>query len=187
VGIWPYLLTTKTKNPTIMKRTHFMLALLFTSLLFTSCKSDDDGGDDPQGGEGTFKAQVDGNSFEGINGTVVARVTNNGNAIAISGGTNDAENLQMIITAFDGEGTYQLGMINIGSYAFLPDPSNPDPTTVVTYTTINGTSNNGEVNISSYDGDNVRGTFSFTAFNPNNTSESVSVTNGEFNIEVTEQ
>ncbi|RDK89234.1 DUF6252 family protein [Marinirhabdus gelatinilytica] len=171
-----------------MKTLKKLTFLLFVSLAVMACnKSDDDGGDDPQGGVGSFTAQVDGSSFTGITGTVVAQLSNNGTALAVSGGTNDSENLQIILTAFDGVGTYQLGLTNIGSYAFLPDPSNPDPSTVVTYTTVNGTSSNGEINISSFDGDTVAGTFSFTAFNPQNTSESVEVTNGEFNIEVTNQ
>ena len=170
-----------------MKNFKKILLTLFVSLAMFACKSDDDAGDGPGGGEGTFTAQVDGSSFSGITGTVVARLTNSGTALAVSGGTSDAENLQIILTAFDGVGTYQLNAINIGTYSYLPDPSNPDPNTVVVFTTVNGASSNGEINISSFDGDNIQGTFSFTGYNINNTSDTVSVTNGEFNIEVTEQ
>ena len=72
---------------TFKKSILVLMAVVAVSL--TSCKKDDDGGDDPQGGSGTFTAKVDGNNFSGMQGTVVARVTNSGagQAIAISGGT----------------------------------------------------------------------------------------------------
>ncbi|MDX1461929.1 MAG: DUF6252 family protein [Marinirhabdus sp.] len=161
--------------------------LLFMSLAVVGCnKSDDDGGDDPQVTTGTFTASVDGNSFTGIQGTVVAQ-SSSGN-MAISGGTSASENLQMIIIGFDGVGTYPLNFTNIGTYSYLPDPNNPDPTTVVVYTTVgDAMGNNGEVNVSSFDGNIIKGTFSFEAFNLDNMSDTVSVTNGQFEIEVTQQ
>ncbi|MBP41516.1 MAG: hypothetical protein CL528_07065 [Aequorivita sp.] len=173
---------------TFKKSILVLMAVVAVSL--TSCKKDDDGGDDPQGGSGTFTAKVDGNNFSGMQGTVVARVTNSGagQAIAISGGTEQSENLQIILTSFDGEGSYDLNFVNIGTYSYLPDPSNPDPNTVVVYSTVGtGQGNNGTINISSYDGNTIKGTFNFTGYNLNNTSESVSVTDGQFNIEVTNQ
>ncbi|MCG2418518.1 hypothetical protein K8089_05740 [Aequorivita sp. F47161] len=172
----------KTFNKTIL----VLMAVLAVSL--TSCKKDDDGGDDPQGGTGTFSAKVDGDSFSGIQGTVVAQLTNSGSTqvLAVSGGTMDSENLQMIIQNFDGEGTYNLNFMNIGTYSYLPDPGNPDPNTVVIYTTVgDGQGNNGTISISSFDGNTVKGTFSFTGINLNDNSDTVSVTEGQFNIEVT--
>jgi len=92
----------------------------------------------------------------------------------------------MIIIDFDGEGSYNLNFTNIGTYSFLPDPSNPDPNTVVVYTTVgDAQSNNGTLNVSSYDGNTVTGTFSFTAFNLDDNTDTAEVTNGEFNIEIT--
>lgn len=172
----------KTFNKTIL----VLLAVLAVS--FTSCKKDDDGGDDPQGGTGTFSAKVDGSNFSGMQGTVMAQLTNNGNGqvLAVTGGTMESENLQMIIQNFDGEGTYNLNFLNIGTYSYLPDPSNPDPNTIVLYTTVgDGLSDNGTISISSFDGNTVKGTFSFTGYNIDDESDTVDVTEGQFNVEVT--
>jgi hypothetical protein len=67
----------------------------------------------------------------------------------------------------------------------MPDPSNPDPNSVVIFTTGNGQPSNGQLKVSSLEGNIAKGTFSFTAYNLNNPSQSVSVTEGEFNIEMT--
>ena len=157
------------------------------ALSFTSCSKNDDGGSDPDGGTGTFSAKVNGDSFASMEGTVAGQITQSGptKVFAISAGTTQSQNLQMIVTTFDGVGTYDLNFVNIGTYSYLPDPSNPDPNTVVIFTTGNGQSSNGQLKISSFDGDVAKGTFSFTAYNLDNLSESVSVTNGEFNIKMT--
>ncbi|MAZ73445.1 MAG: hypothetical protein CMC70_09900 [Flavobacteriaceae bacterium] len=159
------------------------LLILLMSLTVVACKKDDDGGDDPQAGEGTLTAKVDGANYTATLG-VTALLSGSGDnqAFAISGGTADSENLQIIITGFDGAGTYDISLLNIGTYSYLPDPSNPDPSTVVIYT-----ASSGELNLSSFDGNTAQGTFNFSAANLNNPSDTVEVTNGEFNIEVTNQ
>jgi hypothetical protein len=171
-----------------MKTLKILSLFLFASLVLTSCKKDDDGGDDPQVAAGTMTAKVDGANFESLEGTVVAQESNSGGVrvMAISAGTVDSENIQMIIQNFDGVGTYELNLANIGTYSYLPDPNNPDPSTVVVYMAVNGTTSGGEVNISSYTADRVKGTFSFTGYNIQDTSDTVSVTNGSFDMEVTQ-
>ena len=172
-----------------MKILKSIVLILAVSLAIVSCKKDDNGGDEGTGGVGTFTAMVDGQSFEGLTGTVAAQVTAAGTTevIAVSGGTSDSENLQMIVQNFTGEGTYELSFLNIGTYSYLPDPSNPDPNTVVIYSTLgDGQTVNGEINIASYDGETVQGTFSFTGININDPNDTTSVTQGEFNIEVTQ-
>jgi hypothetical protein len=164
-----------------------VILILMMSMAVIACKKNDDGGTGGDGAVGSFTAQVDGQSFEGLEGTVAAQVSDAGSSqvIAVSGGTMNSENLQMIVQNFTGVGTYELSFLNLGTYSYLPDPSNPDPNTVVIYSTLgDGQSVNGEINISSYDGDTVEGTFSFTGFNINDTSDTVSVTSGAFNIEV---
>lgn len=157
------------------------------AISFTSCSKDDDGGSDPDGGTGTFSAKVNGDSFTSLEGTVAGQITQSGptKVFAISAGTKQSQNLQMIVTTFDGVGTYDLNFVNIGTYSYLPNPSNPDPSTVVIFTTGNGQSSNGQLKVSSFDGDIAKGTFSFTAYNLDNLSQSVSVTEGEFNIKMT--
>lgn len=157
------------------------------AISFTSCSKDDDGGSDPDGGTGTFSAKVNGDSFTSLEGTVAGQITQSGptKVFAISAGTKQSQNLQMIVTTFDGVGTYDLNFVNIGTYSYLPNPSNPDPSTVVIFTTGNGQSSNGQLKVSSFDGDVAKGTFSFTAYNLDNLSQSVSVSEGEFNIKMT--
>lgn len=166
-----------------MKTMKNAMLILLMSLAVLSCKKDDDGGDDPQVGDGTMTAKIDGANYTATLG-ITARVTGSGanQAFAVSGGTSDSENLQVIINGFDGEGTYEISLLNIGTYSYLPDPSNPDPSTVVIYT-----ASSGELKVSSYDGNTAQGTFKFSAANLNNPSDTVEVTNGEFNIEVTNQ
>ncbi len=163
------------------------MLLLFVSAAIVACnKSDDDGGEDPTGGTGTLTAKIDGTNFT-ADIAVQAQISaaGQGEALAISGGTSQSENLQMIIQGFSGEGTYNLNFTNIGTYSYIPDPSNPDPTTAVIYSTVNGTQSVGELNVSSYDGDTIKGTFSFTGYNLNDPNDTVSVTQGSFNLTVT--
>jgi len=169
---------------TFKKTILVLLAVVAVSI--TSCSKSDDGGEDPQGGTGTFSAKVDGATFTPIQETIVAQMSGSGAAqtLAVSAGTMNSENLQMIIVGYDGVGTYDLNMTNIGTYSYLPNPSNPDPSTVVIYSTINGQTSNGQLKVSSVDGNVVKGTFSFTGYNMSNPSESVSVTDGQFNIEL---
>ena len=164
-----------------------LVLMAIVAVSFNSCKTDDDGGDDPQGGTGTFSAKVDGNTFTSLQGTVAGQITQSGptKVFAISAGTMQSENLQMIVTTFDGVGTYDLNFTNIGTYSYLPDPSNPDPNTVVIFSTGNGQPSNGQLKVSSFEGNVAKGTFSFNAYNLDNLSQSVSVTEGEFNIEMT--
>ena len=171
-----------------MKTLKILSLFFFASLVLASCKKDDDGGEDPQAASGTMTATVDGGSFESLEGTVMAQETNSGGVrvMAVSAGTVDSENLQMIIQNFDGVGTYELNLANIGTYSYLPDPRNPDPTTVVVYMAVNGTTSGGEINISSYTSDRVKGTFSFTGYNIQDNTDTVSVTSGSFDMEVTQ-
>ncbi|MGB3344886.1 MAG: hypothetical protein WBA61_13345 [Aequorivita sp.] len=171
----------KTFNKTIL------VLMAVAAISFTSCSKDDDGGSDPDGGTGTFSAKVNGDSFTSLEGTVAGQITQSGptKVFAISAGTKQSQNLQMIVTTFDGVGTYDLNFVNIGTYSYLPNPSNPDPSTVVIFTTGNGQSSNGQLKVSSFDGDVAKGTFSFTAYNLDNLSQSVSVSEGEFNIKMT--
>ena len=169
----------------ILKKSILVL-MAFAAVSLTSCSKSDDGGDDPQGGVGTFSAKVDGATYTPIQESIAAQISGSGaaQALAVSAGTMDSENLQIIIVGYDGVGTYDLNMSNIGTYSYLPDPSNPDPSTVVIYSTVNGQASNGQIKVSSDDGNVVKGTFSFTAYNLSNPSQSVSVTDGQFNIKL---
>jgi len=169
-----------------MKTFKNVMLVLLMSLAIVSCKKDDDGGEDPAGATGTLTAKIDGATLT-ADIAVQAQITpsGQGDVLAISGGTSASENLQMIIQGFDGVGTYGLNFTNIGTYSYLPDPSNPDPSTVVIYLSINGTGSTGELKVSSFDGNTIQGTFNFTGYKADDQTDTVAVTDGEFNLEVT--
>ena len=168
-----------------MKNFKNVLILLMIGLTMIACKKDDEGGDDPMGGTGSFTAKVDGANYTGLDGTVAAQIQQAGpnDLLAISGGSANAENIQFIIQNFSGEGTYQLDFISIGTYTILPDTGNPSSVLIYT-TSAPGGEAAGEANISSFDGDTVKGTFSFTGYKSDDQSQTVSVTEGAFNIEL---
>ncbi len=170
-----------------MKTLKNVMLVLIMSLAIVSCKKDDDGGDDPQGGDGTLTANVGGSSYTATFG-ITAQIAGSGSAqaLTISGGTADSENLQITIQGFDGEGTYDLSFVNIGAYTILTDINNP--MSAVIYSTIGDAQTvNGEVNVSSFDGNTAKGTFEFTAINLDDATDVKEVTNGAFNITVTNQ
>lgn len=165
-----------------MKNVTLLFVCLFFGLTLFSCKSDDDGGESPTG-PGTFTAKVDGANFTGMQGGVIAQNTDG--ALVVNGSSSESATIQIMIPAFDGVGTYPLTFMNIGTYGYIPDPSNPDPATTVLYSTAAG-GGSGEVNIATMDGSSVTGTFSFKAANLNNPSQKVNITDGEFNIMLTQ-
>ncbi|QIE59265.1 hypothetical protein G5B37_06720 [Rasiella rasia] len=169
-----------------MKTLKQISLILLMSLAVVACKKDDDGGEDPGEATGTLTAKIDGATLT-ADIAVQAQITNSpqGDVLTISGGTSQSENLQMIIQNFDGVGTYDLSFINIGTYSYLPDPSNPDPNTVVIYLSLNGTDATGELRVSSFDGNSIEGTFNFTGYKQDDATDTVEVTEGKFNLEIT--
>ena len=169
-----------------MKNFRNVLVLIMIGLTVIACKKDDEGGDDPMGGAGSFTAKVDGSNYTGIDGAVAAQIQQAGpnELLAVSGGSANAENIQFIIQNFDGVGTYELNFISIGTYTILPDVNNPSSVLIYTTVTPDG-GPAGEAKISSFDGDTVKGTFNFTGYKSDDQSETVSVSDGEFNIELT--
>ena len=89
--------------------------VLFVSLAVISCKKDDEGGDGGDAGAGMMTAKVDGANFTSLDGTQAAEESNSGGVrvLAVSAGTVDSENLQMIVQNFDGVGTYDLNFLSI--------------------------------------------------------------------------
>lgn len=161
-----------------------MLVLIVFAAAFTSCKSDDDGGTSASA-NGTLTAKVDGQSYESMPEATTAEESNSGgvSTLVISGGSIDSENIQFMLIGFDGEGTYQLNNINLGTYTYLENPS--DFNSVMLYTTVTDGSTNGEIKISSYTpGENVQGTFSFTGYNNQNVSDSKVISEGSFNVDI---
>ena len=148
----------------------FFAALALLSLGITGC-----GGlfDNVEGG--SMSAKVDGENFK-ANIAVVATIVDS--IFTVTGSATVAEQLQLIIQDFDGEGTYEITS-GIDERNQARWTATIDPTE--TYTTI-GSLGTGKVVITSYDGDNVKGTFEFTAKNTDEVE--VEITEGEFDAEI---
>ncbi|MDT0556126.1 DUF6252 family protein [Patiriisocius hiemis] len=160
-----------------MKTIKKLTFLFFISLAIIACKSDDDGGDNPSNGEGSLTATVDGNSFESDPSLTQIQILNNGNVVAITG-PKAQETIQFNINGYSGVGTYNMSPSNVASYGIVTDPNDPQGSAVA-YVSIS----DGELNISEDTGSNMKGTFSFVGTNAEDPSDTVTVTNGAFNID----
>ena len=160
-----------------MKTLKILSLFLLASMVLVSCKKDDDGGDDPQAASGTLMASVDGTSFESDASLTQVQVLNNGSVLAITG-PKAQETIQFNVNAYSGVGTYDVSPTTIASYGIVTDPSDPVGS-VITYVAVT----DGELRISEDTGSNIQGTFSFVGVNPLDTSDTVTVRNGSFNID----
>lgn len=159
-----------------------LILMAVVAVSFTSCKSDDDGGSGGSGKLGTFTAKVDGRNFKGMKEAVMANESGTGQhtVMILNGSSMNSDAITISLVGFDGEGTYVLSGSNTGMYTHIPNPSNPMD--VVFYNTLQG--GQGEVKVSHYDGDTIKGTFHFTASNTENSADKVNITDGNFNIKV---
>lgn len=159
----------------------FVLSLL---LLFAACSKDDDGGDSVTGNS-ELKASVEGKAYTSMPEATLAEENSSGEieVITISGGSIDSENIQITIIGFEGVGTYDLNASNIATYTFLKDKS--DFMSAQVFSTSTGAASNGEIKIAEYTkGESVKGTFSFTGYLISDTSKTVQVSSGEFNVKI---
>ena len=164
--------------------TRITSVLLFSLFVLSACSKDDDGGTSAAG-DGELTATVDGASFESFPEATTAVESNAGGVqtLTLSGGTMDSENIQIMIIGFEGVGTYDLNSVSLGSYTYLEDTSNFNSAMV--FTTSTGAASNGEIKIAEYTaGGTVTGTFNFTGYLTSNTSQTVAVTNGAFNVTI---
>ncbi len=159
------------------------LALVFSG---TSCSGDDDGGDGGTASSGTVQAKVDGSNFASNNQATTATLVSANNTLAIYGTDLNGKTITLnIIGVYDGEGTYQIGgganvMVN-ASY------SEASGSGVTAWQAPFDSSVAGEINISSQtNSEKVVGTFNFTAKTSDGSSTKV-ITEGSFNINITNQ
>ena len=159
----------------------FGLSSLF---LFAACSKDDDGGTSAAG-SGELTAQVDGKAYTSMPEAALAEENSSAGleVITISGGSIDSENIQISIIGFEGVGTYALNGVSIATYTYLKDKS--DFMSAQIFSTSNGSASNGEIKIAEYTkGESVKGSFSFTGYLTSDTSKTVVVSNGEFNVNI---
>lgn len=162
---------------------------LFISISLTSCSSDDDGGSGGNAANGTLKANIDGANFQSQEMLSTANKVSAGGSttMTLQGTDNSGKGFIFVINGYDGVGTYtfggtSLGFIN-GSYI---EANATNPTASQTWTApYDDDSIRGELQMSTDSGDNVTGTFEFTAKNSNGDGSIKNITEGSFNLDVT--
>ncbi|MCT4629423.1 DUF6252 family protein [Winogradskyella sp.] len=168
---------------------NFMLLLMTMSLVtFTSCKSDDDGGDGGDAPSGTLIARIDGANFQSLDISSSATVANNGNNLIIIASNSDGNAFSITIVGYSGPGTYPLGgganIFNSASYTETDvDISNPQNSTTEIWQAPYDDTQVGEVNISEETENKIMGTFNFNGKNVNGDQSLKDITNGSFNLD----
>ncbi|TYB75806.1 DUF6252 family protein [Bizionia myxarmorum] len=151
---------------TLKLLTVFMMVTAIASL--SSCKSDDDGGDPTtSGGAGIISAKIDGIAFSSLEITSMASEITAGPSTTLTfQGNTSNKAISVILSGFDGVGTYQLSDSNIFSSATYSEPNVSDPTNMPTWNAPYQDSGLiGEVKVSENSADRIKGTFTFKAKN----------------------
>ncbi|TDQ17239.1 hypothetical protein DFQ04_1891 [Algoriphagus boseongensis] len=154
-------------------------ALLSFFVAFMACSSDD--GQDVSGGNEEFVGDVSGvgtvsasKDFDTISGTKVSAAGTN--IIVLQGTDNSGKGFLLRLSTYNGTGTYDLGFTNIANTATYIAGTAVGQQYSTAY---QGTS--GKITVTSDDGKRLEGTFEFVG-KVNNTSTSVTVTNGKFKV-----
>ena len=166
-----------------------VLIMTLAAVTFTSCSSDDGGGDDPgQSGtpSGVLVAKVDGNNYQSLEISSSATVANNGQNLIIIATNSSGKAFSMTILGFDGEGTYPLGgganIFNSASYSET-DVSNPqNPSSEIWQAPYDDTVA-GEVVVTQVTDTKVKGNFNFSCKNVGGDQSVKVITDGSFNLD----
>ncbi len=155
--------------------------MAFFSICLISCDLSSDDESDMSAGD--FKASVAGTAidFSAMSGCYKG-LYDESSALFIDGGTSDYSNeIDIILVNVTGIGDYIVGdsTENSASYSSVSD----DGLVTSYYTFGEGT---GLVKVTEYSGNRIAGTFSFTAINNYDDDSQISVTNGTFNLEVSD-
>ena len=161
----------------------FVVVTTFT--LFSSCSSDDNGGGGGNAAAGTIKGKVNGTMVTSSSQLTQANKVSVGSTTSLTmQGTNfDGKGFSFVINNFTGTGTYEIGgsssvfvVANYieGSVSATNIWSAPFDTDAL----------RGQISFSESTDDKVKGTFNFTAKNPNDNTEK-EITEGSFNVSVT--
>lgn len=165
-----------------------LLVMTMSLVTFTSCKSDDDGGNGGNAPSGTLTAKVDGANFQSLDISSSATVANNGNNLIIIASNSDGNAFAITIIGYSGPGTYPLGgglnITNSASYTEIDvDLNNPQNSTTEIWQAPFNDTQVGEVNISEETDTKVIGTFNFTGKNVNGDQSEKIITDGSFNLD----
>ncbi|HET8884812.1 MAG TPA: DUF6252 family protein [Salinimicrobium sp.] len=168
-----------------MKTLKNLFLVLFVSLIAVSCSSDESGGGGGTAAAGTITAKIDGSTFTSNSQFTMATKTNTGasTTVTLQGSDNSGEALVIIMNAFTGVGTYNIGggaNLSVTASYILPNVSNP--TASQSFMAPFDDTVAGEIEITEVSDTNVKGTFYFMAKNSQDGSTK-EFTNGSFNID----
>lgn len=164
----------------------FMVFIMVASFIsITACKSDDDGGDPaaPGGASGVITAQIDGVSFQSLEITSTATQITAGPSTTITlQGNTASKAVGLVISAFDGVGTYEINDNNVFTTASYVEPNVSNPMNSPTWSApFENSGVIGEIKVSENTNDRIKGTFTFRCKNANDDSVK-NLTEGTFNL-----
>ena len=165
-----------------------LLLVTMSFVTFTSCSSDDNGGDGGNAPSGTLVAKVDGTNYESWEVSSSATIANNGNNLIIIASNSDGNAFSFTIWGYEGVGTYNLdgsviSNVNVASYTETDvDINNPQNSTTEIWQAPYDNSMVGSLSVSEETDDKLIGTFEFTCKNLNGDQSVKTITNGSFNL-----
>ena len=164
-----------------------LLVMAVAVVAITSCSKDDDGGSSGTAGEGTITAKVNGTQVTTLEITTAANtVTGGGVTVLTLQGNTSSQGFTMIINGYEGVGTYEITDENVFITAAYIEPNVSDPLNTQFWNApFQDSGSVGEINVSEDADGRVIGTFNYTAKNPDD-GTTKNITDGSFNIEVTE-
>ena len=160
-----------------MKKILIRFSLLLTAVTFITLGSCDKNEDDPGGGDdppsSNFTAKVDGNNFSAVQ--YAASVDENHNLV-IGGVNNQGSTIVLVLSNFNGEGTFNFSPSSQNGAIYTPDTTN-----FLNLYSTSGENGTGNVIITGWNGTDsiITGTFSFVAQHFTDGS-TVTVTEGVF-------
>ncbi len=158
---------------------------LFVSLAITSCKKDDDGGDQGPAGSGTVVAKVNGSDFQSLDIASTASQSSGGSSttVTIQGSDASGKGIFIILNNFTGVGTYEFSDSNVFFVATYVEANISNPQNSQTWSAPYQDSGVvGQVQVSEKTDTTIKGTFSFMAKNSNGDQSIRNITDGSFNL-----
>ena len=165
-----------------------LLIMTFSLVTLTGCSSDDDGGSGGGGGGGGgggsefLTAKIDGTDFAAAQSpAVIVGATSTSGILAVQGGDNSGNTINMSIQGYTGVGTYTTGdaLSNTNLIQYLEISPAVASWMSSGVTSAVGGLMPGSIEITSDDGTTVEGTFTFEGYNGDDMSTKL-ITEGSF-------
>ena len=163
---------------TFRKLSFLLIGLISLSVIFNSCRKDDDEGDDKSTSGLHLNAKVNGGEYKSyVEPTGVAT----GGMLVIQSSDSNGNSIQIQIANYNGKGTYNSGGNDLTkgyiNYMKMVSIGN-----MKTYTSVRGT---GKVEVTEASTTEVKGVFTATAYeNISGSTDKVDITEGTFTAKI---